>query len=487
MGAQGYDSHRISPWSSWAEWHELYELTFQNPPDIRRLASILSAYRIRRSSTLPIALESTIILIDYVHRAVNPTRDPGNDYSLRLGFSLAIIRLVNGLTDQKQSRATGAYARSVLSISEEVGLPRDLVDVRHESVHGKLPTLEVLIAAGQRAIGWLRQEYWERQSESVRKTAEYEVKLLNDCTVMLLRIEEENTKNKEGSGVIVDEVWKEWDTRQWELKLVIPALVKVLGERFAAEKEKDVAKGQGLLTLMVKRYDAIAFTGAVILGLAEEIRNFEILLAMLRRYQVGLKVSKKLVKLLLQRGPAAFEAYKLALSQCHLPGKQTDKMLSLFATLYPSVADEGMVISENPMTKGAPGCEDPDEGWRQVENPEEWYECPLGLAPWQLSVPHLLPGLNNRVDDPPLRQNGEDEINIEGKRYKRVREEYEGATDDDSDDIDSSVGRTEDVEMENARFETEENVGRRSKEFTSIDLEVIKAKAANFLCSDLSH
>lgn len=66
--------------------------------------------------------------------------------SLRMSYSSAIIRLVNGLVDPLQ---LGAYARSIHSIAQQLGLPAWLVDLRHAATHEDLPSLEVLRGAAR--------------------------------------------------------------------------------------------------------------------------------------------------------------------------------------------------------------------------------------------------------------------------------------------------------------------------------------------------
>ena len=66
--------------------------------------------------------------------------------ALRQSYSTAIIRLVNGLVDPLQF---GAYARSIASIANQLGLPSWLVELRHASTHEDLPSLELLREAAR--------------------------------------------------------------------------------------------------------------------------------------------------------------------------------------------------------------------------------------------------------------------------------------------------------------------------------------------------
>ena len=43
------------------------------------------------------------------------------------------------------------------------GLPRLLVDVRHEASHNDMPSLSLLRLAAAQALDWLQAAYWQRQ------------------------------------------------------------------------------------------------------------------------------------------------------------------------------------------------------------------------------------------------------------------------------------------------------------------------------------
>jgi hypothetical protein len=83
---------------------------------------------------------------------------------VRLGYSMALVRLVNGAADDGQR---GEFAQSVASLAARVGLPKWLVDVRHESTHQTLPSIQVLRLASGQALAWLDEHYWTIQEEEV--------------------------------------------------------------------------------------------------------------------------------------------------------------------------------------------------------------------------------------------------------------------------------------------------------------------------------
>lgn len=45
------------------------------------------------------------------------------------------------------------------------GLPRILVDIRHEASHNELPSLALLRLGATSALAWLSQSYWQQQAD----------------------------------------------------------------------------------------------------------------------------------------------------------------------------------------------------------------------------------------------------------------------------------------------------------------------------------
>lgn len=84
-----------------------------------------------------------------------------SDIELRLMYSLAVIRAVNGLADAQQQ---GYFADSVLSLATGLGIPAWIVELRHDATHSELPPLGVLREASRVLIDWLHRNYWQAQS-----------------------------------------------------------------------------------------------------------------------------------------------------------------------------------------------------------------------------------------------------------------------------------------------------------------------------------
>jgi len=92
------------------------------------------------------------------------TDDAARLQAARLAVGLFVVRFVNGFADAQQ---TGMYAQSVMELADRIGMPRLLVDVRHEAAHGSLPSVAMLRRCVVAAWEWLRVRYWVPQRGSV--------------------------------------------------------------------------------------------------------------------------------------------------------------------------------------------------------------------------------------------------------------------------------------------------------------------------------
>ncbi|KAJ7814152.1 Las1-like-domain-containing protein [Mycena olivaceomarginata] len=148
---------RRVPWTSIAELDQLCAWVYTDETDFEsktKAINRLSAWR--AITSLPHALESTLALLSALMQDASDPQ-PSSYLSLRHTYAAAIIRLVNGLVDPLQ---LGAYARSIASIANQLGLPPWLVELRHAATHEDLPSLELLRQAARESMTWLLHNYF---------------------------------------------------------------------------------------------------------------------------------------------------------------------------------------------------------------------------------------------------------------------------------------------------------------------------------------
>ena len=104
-----------------------------------------------------------------------------SESTLRLSYAMTLTRLVNGICDPSQK---GKFAVSVQTLASQLNVPRTLVDIRHDSTHNQLPSIQRLRKASEDAIGWLNVHYWERQKrklEHVQEEMRLAIRAMAEC------------------------------------------------------------------------------------------------------------------------------------------------------------------------------------------------------------------------------------------------------------------------------------------------------------------
>lgn len=89
--------------------------------------------------------------------------------SIQNQYCMAVTRIINLFVDQCQHQF---YARSISVISEELGIPQILVEIRHQATHGsELPSLETCRVGGILIFLYLISKYWKGQYDCLIESA----------------------------------------------------------------------------------------------------------------------------------------------------------------------------------------------------------------------------------------------------------------------------------------------------------------------------
>lgn len=122
----------------------------------------VKAWQVR--GRLPHAVECTAHLVLAVVQDTGALPSSvGSTSVVQLGYTMALIRFVNGMLDPYQ-QATHAKPLSVLA--RQAGLPGWFVDLRHMGTHELLPLMELLREGVDGALQWLWDNYWLVLEES---------------------------------------------------------------------------------------------------------------------------------------------------------------------------------------------------------------------------------------------------------------------------------------------------------------------------------
>lgn len=155
---------RIVPWTSLQEWAFVRDGLFSpKDPDMQIFAlEIIRVWLTKGRVPTAVEASANLIQVARLDRQLSSHSDNVDSCILRLAYAAAITRFVNEIVDPRQG---GVGALPIARLAEQVGLPRILVDLRHESVHDTLPSLEVFRYALDEALNWLWKSYWVPQSE----------------------------------------------------------------------------------------------------------------------------------------------------------------------------------------------------------------------------------------------------------------------------------------------------------------------------------
>ncbi|KAI3746483.1 hypothetical protein L6452_08917 [Arctium lappa] len=165
--AFGEGNYKLVPWISWDDWSFVRESLFSSSPGSINLAlRRISAWRSR--GCLPVVIEITASIIeiqqkDSFFRDGLFVSDILEEDMLTMLYCMAIMRLVNGIVEKTRKK----HEVSIAEAADVIGIPRMLIDIRHECSHRDLPSLRLVRLASTKALDWLKAYYWEPQRMAI--------------------------------------------------------------------------------------------------------------------------------------------------------------------------------------------------------------------------------------------------------------------------------------------------------------------------------
>ncbi|KAL9233596.1 hypothetical protein vseg_008571 [Gypsophila vaccaria] len=161
------EDYKLVPWLNWDEWDYVRLSLFSSPSSV--VANALRRVTAWRSrGCLPVAVEVSASFVEIQQKDPHFSGGSsngalGSDEMLSMLYTMAIMRLVNGLIEKTRER----QKLSIAVAAEMIGMPRMLIDIRHEGSHRELPSLNLLRRASVLALDWLKSYYWERQKNTI--------------------------------------------------------------------------------------------------------------------------------------------------------------------------------------------------------------------------------------------------------------------------------------------------------------------------------
>lgn len=158
MNKKGSEKTRhVVAWLNKAEWDQVRDYLYSMDSSLQRFAlERISAWRARCADSFPVAVDCTA---DLVRCQVRDRSGQLTGDDLTLMYGTALVRFVNLITDRQQGRK----AQPLRQLAGNLNIPEWVVDLRHEIMHGTLPSLKWCRKGCKVALEWLQQEFWSRQ------------------------------------------------------------------------------------------------------------------------------------------------------------------------------------------------------------------------------------------------------------------------------------------------------------------------------------
>ncbi|KAJ8751341.1 hypothetical protein K2173_016529 [Erythroxylum novogranatense] len=160
-------SYKLVPWLNWKEWEKVRDSLFSDSPHkIDFALKRISTWRSR--GCLPVVVDVTASIIEIQHKDPFFRKDLLNDsicseQMLAMLYCMAILRLVNCVVEKTRKKTEISIAEAAGAI----GIPRVLIDIRHEGSHRDLPGLPLVRDSAIKALHWLKSYYWEPQRKQI--------------------------------------------------------------------------------------------------------------------------------------------------------------------------------------------------------------------------------------------------------------------------------------------------------------------------------
>ena len=201
-----------APWKTWEEWNRCRRLLFALDDSFtsqQEALHLLTQWE-HTGQSLPfyIAHTAALVRVDLLHRSLlrpppvvqgeifceKVEEDPrGVVETLCLAFAMALVRLVNAVSDHYPVAKRFSGRSSVRQRARAWGIPPELVSLRHQATHEmRLPGLGQLHWCTILALSFLKERFWEVQYRKVWVE-------IQEAESLKLKEEEEEVK-KGGGG-----------------------------------------------------------------------------------------------------------------------------------------------------------------------------------------------------------------------------------------------------------------------------------------------
>lgn len=148
---------RVTPWHSHEEWELVKNCLLNN-----KLQAAKDHIEVWKSRThkLDAGIETTHCLLESI------LLEASSDAAHALALSASINRFLNLITHAGMNMF---QLSKYYDVARHLSIPRWIVDVRHDTNHGQMPSYQVLKAAVAFSFKWLIANYWEFEDRVLKE------------------------------------------------------------------------------------------------------------------------------------------------------------------------------------------------------------------------------------------------------------------------------------------------------------------------------
>lgn len=147
---------QIVPWSCSEEWKRVFDLLFSGNDEEQQLGvDIVEIWKIRSAGSTKLSL--SIQLTSDLVQAFLVFKSEGASNAVMLMLSAVFIRFVSLISDLDQVKKNRQPVSKVFS---ELGIPVWISELRNDSAHASLPSVDVTTAALKTCLNYLKESYW---------------------------------------------------------------------------------------------------------------------------------------------------------------------------------------------------------------------------------------------------------------------------------------------------------------------------------------
>ena len=198
----------------WSAWLNVCDTLFSDTVQIAKLGVQAARQCIKLSEAEEPFIEVTLALRqaqifhlsqhkgEKLQCSIGSAMPTDTEGSIIASYALAIVRMVNIVTDRDFRESTLAERRKMKSIHNSVreraaerNLPEELVSLRHDATHATMPSLDELVYGSFLALCYLEAYYWVPMHNKIASR-------MKSLSHSIHTVQEENQQEKESFATI---------------------------------------------------------------------------------------------------------------------------------------------------------------------------------------------------------------------------------------------------------------------------------------------